>query len=162
MRNKEIKEENIKEEECATYENKILFQLSKLYTAGGTVGSKNHSYAFTQKFRPHLYQVLRTTLSKYIVTNNTPFGFLADKMTSKHITRQMIGIRIPVWDIRYVAINKDTYLQCSAVHDLTGKGIAAHLVKTLESFGLNSVYQRSHMAGQYVHLNVDSHSSETF
>ena len=68
MRNKEIKVENIKEEECSTYENKILFQLSKLYTAGGTVGFKNHSYAFTQKFRPHLYQVLRTILSNYIVT----------------------------------------------------------------------------------------------
>ena len=112
--------------------------------------------AFPQKFRPHVYQVLRTTLSNYIVTNNIPFCLLADKMTSKHITRHMIGIWIPVWDIHYAAINKDIYLQCSAVHYLSGKGIAANLVETLVSFGLDEVYQRSHMAGctmdgQYVH-----------
>ena len=106
-------------------------------------------------------------MSNFITMNNLPFGLLADKMTSKHLTRHMVGIRIPVWDINYANINKDIYVQCSCVHDLSGKGLAAHLIETLESFGLDEAYQRGHLSGcamdgQYVKLKIDEHLKNIF
>ena len=101
-------------------------------------------------------------MASYINSNDIPFGLVADKMTSKHLTRHMVGIRIPIWDIRYIHINKDIYVQCSCIQDVTGKGVTQHMLKSLESFGMDSSYQRKNLSGcamdgQYIHLHVVDH-----
>ena len=79
----------------------------------------------------------------------------------------MVGIRLPIWEIQFADINKDIYVQCSCVHDLSGKGLVAHMIETLESFGIDKVYQRGHLSGcamdgQYVKLKIDGHLSDIF
>ena len=88
-------------------------------------------------------------------------------MTSKHLTRHMVGIRIPIWDIKYPNLNKDVYVQCSTIKDVTGKGIANHLIDSLECFGIDSAYQREHLSGcamdgQYVCLKINEHLNSIF
>ena len=91
-------------------EKSFEYHLADMFNCGGSIGSKNHSFNFPHKFRPHVYATIRSSVSNYITMNNLPFGLLADKMTSKHLTRHMVGIRIPVWDINYTNINKDIYV----------------------------------------------------
>ena len=143
------------------------YHITDIVHSGGSVGTKNHSHNFPDNFRPHLYTVLRSTVSEMIQLQDMPFGVIADKMTSKHLTRHMVGIRIPVWDMRYLGINKDIYVSCSPVQDLSGLGLASHIVASLNSFGINESYQRNHisgcaMDGQYVKLNTAKHFSDIF
>ena len=141
--------------------------IADMVHSGASMGTKNHSHNFPEKFRPHIYSVLRTNISDMIKFQDIPFGVIADKMTSKHLTRHMIGIRIPVWDIRYSGINKDIYVACSPVEDLSGRGIASHIFATLDSFSISEIYQRNHIAGcamdgQYIKLNVAKHLKDIF
>ena len=149
-------------------ESKLSYEhhVADIFTAGGLVGSKNHSKNFPALFLPHLYDVLRSSVSSFVTDNNLPFGLLADKMTTKHLTRHMVGIRVPIWDIRYPFIAKDIYVQCSCISDVTGKGITDHLIDTLDSFGLDRIYQRQNLAGcamdgQYINLNIKDHLHDT-
>ena len=150
-------------------ESKLSYEhhIADMYNSGGLVGSKNHSKNFPALFLPHLYDVLRSNVSNYVTANNLPFGLLADKMTTKHLTRHMVGIRVPIWDIRYPFLAKDIYVQCSCINDVSGKGIADHMIHTLESFGLDRIYQRDNLSGcamdgQYIHLNINDHLHDTF
>ena len=131
------------------------------------MGTKNHSTFFPRTFLPNVYDVIRSDISQFVVSNNLPFGLLADKMITKHLTRHMVGVRIPVWDVRYASLNKDIYVQCSCLNDVTGKGIAKHMVDTLISLGIDRPYQRENlcgaaMDGQYVKLNVSDHLHDMF
>ena len=80
-------------ESLRSYEHHI----ADIYAAGGLVGTKNHSTFFPRTFLPNVYDVIRSDISHFVVSNNLPFGLLADKMTTKYLTRHMVGIRIPVW-----------------------------------------------------------------
>ena len=145
-------------ESYTSYEHHI----TDIYNCGGIIGSKNHSRMFPYKFLPHIYNVIRTSIKNFIVTNKLPFGILADKMTSKHLTRHMVGIRIPIWDIRSSFLVRDLYIQCSPIKDVTGLGVTEHVIETLESFGLDRSYQRDNLSGcamdgQYIHLNFSGH-----
>ena len=60
-------------------------------------------------------------------------------MNSKHLTWHMVGIRIPIWDIRSSFLVRDLYIQCSPIKDVTGLGVTEHAIETLESFGI--IYQ---------------------
>ena len=83
-----------------TFQNHILAMniISQTFIiVVGLIGSKNHSRMFPYKFLPHIYNVIRTSIKNFIITNKLPFGILADKMTSNHLTRHMVGIRIPIW-----------------------------------------------------------------
>ena len=75
-------------ESYTSYEHHI----TDIYNCGGIIGSKNHSRMFPYKFLPHIYNVIRTSIKNFIVTNKLTFGILADKMTSKHLTWHMVGI----------------------------------------------------------------------
>ena len=146
-----------------SYEHHIV----DIYSSGGLVGTKNHSKNFPSLFLPHIYDVVRSNVSNYVTSNILPFGLIADKMTTKHLTRHMVGIRVPIWDIRYPFLAKDIYVQCSCINDVTGKGIASHLIETLESFGIDRIYQRENLAGcamdgQYIKLNIHYHLSDIF
>ena len=109
----------------------------------------------------HIYNVIRTSIKNFIVTNKLPFGILADKMTSKHLTRHMVGIRIPIWDIRSSFLVRDLYIQCSPTKDVTGLGVTEHVIET---FGIDRSDQRDNLSGcamdgQYIHLNFSGHLS---
>ena len=75
--------------------------------------------------------VIRSDIKNFVIKNNLPFGVMADKMTSKHLTRHMVGIRLPIWDVRTSYLTKDLYLQCSPINDVTGLGLTNHVVGTL-------------------------------
>ena len=36
---------------------------------------------------------------KTFVANKLPYGVVAEKMTCKHLTRHMVGICVPIWDL---------------------------------------------------------------
>ena len=117
-------------------ESKLSYEhhVADIFTAGGLVGSKNHSKNFSAFFLPHLYDVLRSSVSSFVTDNNLPFGLLADKI--------------------------------SCISDVTGKGITDHLIDTLDSFGLDRIYQRQNlvgcaMDGQYINLNIKDHLHDT-
>ena len=44
--------------------------VADIFTAGGLVGSKNHSKNFPALFLPHLYDILRSSVSNYMTENN--------------------------------------------------------------------------------------------
>ena len=76
----------------------------------------------------------------------------------------MVGIRIPIWDIRSSFLVRDLYIQCSPIKDVTGLGATEHVIETLESFGIDRSYQRDNLSGcamdgQYIHLNFSGHLS---
>ena len=87
------------------------------YNCGGLVGTKNRNAMFLGKFVPYVYDFLRSDLRNFVLTNKLPYGLMADKMTSKHLTRHMIGIRIPIWDVRSSYLAKDVYMQSSPIKD---------------------------------------------
>ena len=143
------------------------YHITDIFAAGGVTGSKNHSKRFPGLLLPHLYDVIRSDVREYIVQNELPFGIMADKMTSGHLTRHMMGIRIPVWDLRCSYLSKDIYLQSNPIKDVTGLGVTTHIVGMLEAVGLDKAYQRQHisggaMDGQYMHLDVSQHLTDTF
>lgn len=146
-----------------SYENAI----ATCHSSGGSVGYLNHSREFPRKFMPSVYNVLRGDLSNFITQQQLPFGVLADKMTVNHRTRHIVGIRIPIWDIRYSTIVKDVYIQSSSVKLSSGKDICNHLFESLESAGFSSVYSAKNisglaMDGQYTKLNIRQHTEDKF
>ena len=78
------------------------YHIADIFNSGGTVGTKNHSKRFPGLFLPHVYNVIRSDIKNYIVNNDLPFGVVADKMTSNHLTRHMMGIRLPIWDLQHL------------------------------------------------------------
>ena len=70
------------------------------------LGSKNHYAWFPYLFLPHLYDVIRSDIKKFIIMNKLPFGVMTDKMTTKHLTRHMVGIPLPIWDVRNPFLTK--------------------------------------------------------
>ena len=40
---------------------------------------------------------------------------MAEKMTCKHLTRHMVSIRVPIWDLRSSTLAKDVYIQCPPI-----------------------------------------------
>ena len=143
------------------------YHITDIFTAGGKTGSKNHSRNFPGFFLPHIYDVIRSDVKDYVLLNDLPFGIIADKMTTSHLTRHMMGIRVPIWDIRCSNISRDVYLQSNPIANVTGQGVTSHIVKMIESFGIEESYQRKHisgaaMDGQYINLNVSEHLSDIF
>ena len=47
---------------------------------------------------------------------------MANKITCKHLTRHMVGIRVLIWDLRSSTLAKDVYILCSSIKDVTGLG----------------------------------------
>ena len=76
-------------ESFTSYEHHI----TDIYNCAGIIGIKNLAECF-QTSSCHIMSCIQVL----IITNKLPFGILADKMTSKHLTRHMVGIRIPIWD----------------------------------------------------------------
>ena len=79
----------------------------------------------------------------------------------------MMGIRIPICDLRCSYLSKDVYMQRNPIKDVSGFGVTDHIVGMLEGFGLDRAYQSDHisggaMDGQYIHLNVPDHLSSIF
>ena len=64
-----------------------------------------------------------------------PFGVMADKMTTKHLTRHMVGIRLPIWDVRNSFLTNDLCIQCFPINDVTGFDVTNHVAGSLEAFG---------------------------
>ena len=87
------------------YENTIAL----IDQAGGKVGIKNHSREFCRNFLLPCYRIIREKVKNYVIQNNTPFGIIADKMTTCHLTLQILGIRAPVWDFDVPYITKDIH-----------------------------------------------------
>ena len=147
--------------------NSYEHHVADVYNCGGLVGSKNHSGKFPYSFLPHVYDVIRSEIKDYITLNFLPFGIMADKMTTRHLTRHMVGVRIPIWDVRSSYFSKDIYVQCSPIKDVTGLGVTRHFLETIEAFGIDQLYQREYisgcaMDGQYIHLNVPDHLKDIF
>ena len=112
-----------------------------------------------------MYNVLKESVSSFVIENKLPFGLLADKMTARHRKRHIIGIRVPIWDLNNSRINQDVYLRHSAVGYGSGEAIVEHLLSNLVTFGFEIPYIRRHlvgmaMDGQYTCLNVQSHMGE--
>ena len=87
---------------------------------------------------------------------------MADKMTTRHLTHHMLGICIPIWDVRSSYLSKDIYVQCSLITDVTGLCVTNHFVETLEAFGIDHLYQQQNLSGcatdrQYIYLNAPDH-----
>ena len=85
-------------------------------------------------------------------------------MISKHLTRHMVGIRIPIWDICSSFLVIYLYIQCSPIKDVTDLGVTEHVIETFESYGTDRSYQRDNLSGcamdgQYIHLNVSVYLS---
>ena len=55
------------------------YHISDMYSAGGVVGTKNHSRRFPLLLLPHMYSVVKNQVLNYILSNDIPFGYLADK-----------------------------------------------------------------------------------
>ena len=139
--------------------------IAEIYSSGGHIGLKNHSKEFPRLFLPHMYNVLKESVSSFVIENKLPFGLLADKMTARHRKRHIIGIRVPIWDLKNSRINQDVYLRHSAVGYGSGKAIVDHLLSNLETFGFEIPYIRQHlvgmaMDGQYTCLNVQRYMEE--
>ena len=79
----------------ATYENLI----TEIHTSGGNIGQKNHSKEFSQNLLGPMYEVLRNSIVSFVTDNKLPSGLLADKITAKHGTHHIIGIRVAIWDV---------------------------------------------------------------
>ena len=144
-----------------SYEHSV----ANCYSAGGAVGFKNHSKEFPRLFLPTVYNVLRNKISSYITTRELPVGVLADKMTVNHRTRHILGLRVPIWDIRYSNIVTDIYVQSSTVKLHTGVAVTDHLFDSLKASGLSNLYLAKFMSGlamdgQYTSLNVGTHASK--
>ena len=139
--------------------------LAEVHSSGGNIGLKNHSKEFPRLFLPHMYDVLRGSVSSYVIENKLPFGLLADKMTAKHRKRHIMGIRVPIWDLNNSDINRDVYIRHSAVGYGSGKAIVDHMLANVEAFRFEIGYIRKNligmaMDGQYTCLNVDTHMSD--
>ena len=89
------------------------YQITNIFNSGGLVGNKNHSKNFADQFLLPMYDSVKSRFLSSLVTEDTPFGVLADKMTTRHRTRHLVGIRIPVFDARYSGISKDIFIQRS-------------------------------------------------
>ena len=138
------------------------YHISDMYSAGGVVGTKNHSRRFPLLLLPHMYSVVKNQVLNYILSNDIPFGYLADKMTVKHRSRHMVGMRIPIFDLKYSGIVKDIFMQSSPIQELDGLGVTNHILDSFEAFGLPLTYQHNNasgmaMDGQYTKLNVETH-----
>ena len=51
----------------------------------------------------------------------------------------MVGIHVPIWDVRSSYLSKDIYVQCSPIKDITGLGVTNHFVETMEASGIFSL-----------------------
>ena len=74
--------------------------VADVYNCGGLVGTKNHSARFPYLCLPHVYDVIKSDTKKFIASNNLPLGIMTDKMTTRHLAQHMVGICIPIWDVR--------------------------------------------------------------
>ena len=63
---------------------------------------------------------------------------MANKITTRHLTQHMVGICIPIWDVRSSYLSKDIYVQCSPIKDVTGFGVTNHFMEILEAFGVTN------------------------
>ena len=140
--------------------------ITDTYNCGRLVGTKNHSALFPGKFVPYLYDVLRSDLRNFVLTNKLPLGLMEDKITSKHLTRHT-EIRIPIWDVQSSCLAKYVYIQRFPIKDVSGLGVTKHIVGTIKAFGLDRPYQRDNLSGcamdgQYIHLNCSDHLSNIF
>ena len=141
------------------------YHITDIYNSGGAVGTKNHSKNFPSNFLKPMYESVKSKFLNFIIGSNVPFGYLADKMTVKHRARHMVGMRIPIFDLKYDGIVRDVFIQSSPVKDLDGKGISQHITDSFLGFGLPLSFQRKQasgmaMDGQYTKLNVEKHVSE--
>ena len=50
-------------------------------------------------------------------------------MTTRHRTRHLVGIRVPIFDTRYDGITKDIFVQSSPIKELDGFSVADHMIK---------------------------------
>ena len=145
-----------------SYEHSV----ATVYSAGGNIGTKNHSKEFPRLFLPALYNTLREEFVSFMKVNKLPFGLLADKMTVSHRTRHIVGIRIPIWDINCPNIVKDVYVQSSSIKHHEGFDVASHLLNSLETAGFSRPYVARYisglaMDGQYTKLSVNVHINDS-
>ena len=89
---------------------------------------------------PAVHNILRSQVSSFLTNQNLPIGVLADKMTANHRTRHKIGVRVPIWDMRYSCIVKNIHIQSSAVKLHTGIAVPDHLFDSLNAAGFSNVY----------------------
>lgn len=136
--------------------------IAEFYNSGGVVGLKNHSKEFARNFLPHVYLTLSKEICNFIISNDLPFGIIADKMTANRRSRHIIGLRVPILDINSKYLFQSIYLEHNPATDLTGNGLAMHILQTLEKFGLDLSYIRNHLVGlavdgQYIIQDVGKH-----
>ena len=141
------------------------YSISDTFSAGGEVGTKNHSKEFPRLFLPHVYDVMKDHIVDNIIHDDLPFGIIADKVTISHRTRHAVGIRIPVYDLKYSSLTKDIYLKSASVKHHDGLSICNHMLDSVEAAGFPRVYIRKNLSGgafdgQYTSLNIGKHMSD--
>ena len=63
------------------------YHITDVNNSGGLMGTKNHSQRFPGCFLPHVYSVIILDIKHFVISNDLPFGVLADRMTSNHLAR---------------------------------------------------------------------------
>ena len=145
----------------SSYENII----TKFYKSGASVGQKYHSKESARLYLPHVYTSLAKTISCYIMNEGLPIGIVADKMTVNHRTHQIIGLRVPIFDLKNPYLFENIYLEHQYCNDVSGRGLSNSIIETLKKFGLSLPYIREHLVGfavdgQYIRLRVINHLKE--
>ena len=106
--------------------------------------------------------VIKSDIKNFLTSNNLPLGTMTDKTRTRHLTRHMVGICIPILDVRSRYCNKDTYVLWSPTNDVTVLGVTNYFLETLEAFELVQLYLQQNLSGcamdgQYIHGNVADH-----
>ena len=106
--------------------------------------------------------VIKSDIKNFLTSNNLPLGTMTDKTRTRHLTRHMVGIFIPILDVRSRYCNKDTYVLWSPTNDVTVLGVTNYFLETLEAFELVQLYLQQNLSGcamdgQYIHGNVADH-----
>ena len=108
----------------------------------------------------HVY-VIKSDIKNFVTSNNLPLGTMTDKTRTRHLTRHMVGICIPILDVRSRYRNKDTYVLWSPTNDVTVLSATNYFLETLEAFELVQLYLQQNLSGcadeQYIHWNVADH-----
>ena len=106
------------------------FLVQFAHESGGKVGTKNHSRKFAINYLPHVTEVIRKTIFKYV--EDQPFGLTADKITCLGLVRYIFGTRISQLREENDLCAIDIYLSHSIVSDVTALDLAVLSVLALK------------------------------
>ena len=142
-------------------------QVYMLSSFGLDIGELNHSTLFTRRLLPHIGSSVENRVKKYLSSPllstgyKPPIKVIADKVTWKHQTRQLIGVvtAVPGAEQPLQAL----FLGVPVVSEgHAGQDIALNVSKTVDEFISPEQYKGISCDGQYFILGVHKHLDEHY